>query len=108
MKMLFGVLSLLIVLAIVGSIAKKQLQAVNSGVSTSVKEASRTANGGTPAPGTRDGATLSIPGGMPGAIAADTADLTVRQQAQGIQQQVRDSTVNALQQGVDRNARTVP
>ena len=34
MKAIFGMLSLVIVLAIVGSLAKKQLQAINGGVAT--------------------------------------------------------------------------
>jgi hypothetical protein len=59
-------------------------------------------------PGQRAGATLAIAGGMPGAEAADTTGLTVPQQAQNIQQQFRQSTERALQQGVDRNARSAP
>jgi hypothetical protein len=108
MRVVFGVLSLLVVLAIVGSLAKKQLQAVN-GVSTrmsspAVVEAERDAA----TPGTRDGATLGIPGGMPGATAADTSGLTVPEQSRNIQQQFGDNTAAALQQGVDRNARAAP
>ena len=34
MRLIFGVLSLLVVLAIVGSLGKKQLQALNSGTVT--------------------------------------------------------------------------
>ncbi|MGK2901209.1 MAG: hypothetical protein ACSLE9_21390 [Burkholderiaceae bacterium] len=110
MRMIFGVLSLLIALAIVGTVAKKQLQALSSsGVSTRINQMSNAAPGGTgAATGERDGATLAIPGGMPGAEAADTTGLTVPQQAQNIQQQFRQSTERALQQGVDRNARSAP
>jgi len=107
MRIVFGVLSLLVVLAIVGSLAKKQLQALNGSVTTrpaAVIEATRDAGTG----GDRDGATIGIPGGAPGAIAADATGLTVPQQAQNIQQQVRNDTVRALQQGVDRNARADP
>jgi hypothetical protein len=107
--MIFGVLSLLVALAIVGTVAKKQLQALGSGtVKTRMSEAASAAQIGGPATGDRDGATIGIPGGMPGAVAADTSGLTVPQQAQNIQQQFRDNTTRALQQGVDRNARASP
>ena len=108
MRMIFGVLSLLVVLAIMGTVAKKQLQALSSsGVSTRINQAA----GGDPSGSTggdRDGATLAIPGGMPGGVAADSTGLTVPQQAQNIQQQFKQSTERALQQGVDRNARSAP
>jgi hypothetical protein len=107
MRMIFGVLSLLIVLAIVGTVGKKQLQALSSsGVSTRINQAAGTS--GAPGSGDRDGATLAIPGGMPGAIGADTTGLTVPQQAQNIQQQFKQSTERALQQGADRGARAAP
>ena len=109
MRLIFGVLSLLVVLAIVGSIGKKQLQALNSGtVTTRASKAASEAGVELPPPGSRDGATLAIPGGMPGATAADTSTLTVPQQAQNIQQQFRDDTARALQQGANRNARASP
>ena len=109
MRIVFGVLSLLVVLAIVGSIAKKQLQALNGGVSTRshavVVEATRDADGA----GDRNGATMGLTGGGAlGATAADTSGLTLPQKAQNIQQQVRQDTVRALQQGADRNARADP
>jgi len=105
MRIIFGVLSLLVVLAIVGSLAKTQLQALNGGVATRASTAAQQANVELPAPGSRDGATVGIPRGMPGAEAADTSALTVPQQAQNIQQHFRDDTARALQQGMDRNAR---
>ena len=108
MRMIFGVLSLLIVLAIVGTVGKKQLQAISSsGVSTRINQAAGTA-GITTGTGDRDGATLAIPGGMPGAVGADTTGLTVPQQAQNIQQQFKQSAERALQQGADRGARAAP
>ncbi len=108
MRAIFGVLSLLVVLAIVGTLGKKQLQALSgSGVSTRINQAAGVANpGGTG--GDRDGAMLAIPGGMPGGVAADTSGLTVPQQAQNIQQQFKQSTERALQQGADRSARSAP
>ena len=109
MRMIFGVLSLLVVLAIVGTLAKKQLQALDSGtVKTRMSEAASAAQVGGPAGGDRDGATIGIPGGMPGAVAADTSGLTVPQQAQNIQQQFRDNAARALEQGADRNSRASP
>jgi len=109
MRLVFGALSLLVVLAIVGSIAKKQLQALNGSVTTRPRAVATESAPSTDARGgDRDGATLAIPGGMPGAVAADPNGMTVPQQARNIQEQVRNDTVRALQQGVDRNARANP
>ena len=108
MRIIFGVLGLLLVVAIVGSLAKQQLHAVNSSVTTRPRAAVADAVGEMPPTGSRDGATFGIPGGMPGATAADTSGLTVPQQSRNLQQQVRDDTVRALQQGVNRNARAAP
>ena len=105
MRFIFGALSLLLVLAIVGSLAKKQLQALNGGVATRMSTAASEALVDLPPPGSRDGATIGIPGGMPGATAADPGDLTVPQQSRNIQQQFRDNAARAVQQGADRNAR---
>ena len=104
MRMIFGVLSLLVALAIVGSIAKKQLQALSStGITT---RTSQSAGGDA---GDRNAPTAAIPGGMPAAIAADpNAGVTVRQQAQNFEQKILDDTNRAIQQGVDRNARANP
>jgi hypothetical protein len=107
MRIIFGVLGLLVVLAIVGSLAKQQLHAVNSGVATRAQTAVTEATVDAPS-GSRDGATLGIPGGMPGATAADSTGLTVPQQAHNLQEQVRNDTVRAMQQGMDRNARAAP
>ena len=109
MRMIFGVLSLLIVLAIMGTVAKKQLQALSPwGVSPLISSLACGPQGAAATGGDRVGATFAIPGGMPGGVAADTSGLTVPQQAQNIQQQFKQSTERALQQGVDRNARSSP
>ena len=108
MRIVFGVLSLLLVLAIVGSLGKKQLQALSGTSATRMRAAASDAGVAMPPSGTRDGATLAIPGGMPGATAADVGGLTVPEQSRNIQQQFRDDTARALQQGVDRNARATP
>jgi hypothetical protein len=86
MKAIFGVLSLLIVLAIVGGVAKKQLSA--SGLSGRAASAERTAS-------------LPADRAMPAAA-------TVPEQSQALQQQARDRTMRALQQGVERNNRADP
>jgi len=77
MRLVFGALSLLVVLAIVGSLGKKQLQALSG---NRVSPASATVGAG-------DAAVSPSP---------------------DIQQQVRQDTVRALQQGADRNARADP
>ena len=103
--MIFGVLSLLVALAIVATVGKKQLQALSSsGVSTRLNQMASVPQGS----GDRDAAMLAIPGGMPGAVAADPAGLTVPQQAQNIQQQFKQGTERALQQGADQAARSAP
>jgi hypothetical protein len=106
MRLIFGVLSLLVALVIVGSLARNQLHALNGGVAMRTGTAASSAALEPPA-GSRDGATVAVPGGTPGATAADTSDLTVQQQSQKIQQQFRDDAARAMQQGVDRNARAV-
>ncbi len=86
MRAIFGVLSLVVVLAIVGSIAKKQLS--GSGLAGRAVAADRAA---------------SLPAGSVAPAAA-----TVPQQSQALQQQARDRTVRALQQGAERNNRADP
>ncbi|MEO8835887.1 MAG: hypothetical protein ABI364_04035 [Caldimonas sp.] len=87
MKAIFGILSLVIVLAIVGSIAKKQLSA-SSGLAGRAAAADRAAS-------------LAVDSGV-------AADATVPQQAKALEEQARERTVRALQQGVDRNNRADP
>ena len=106
MRAIFGVLSLLIALAIVGSLAKTQLQAVNGGIVTRNASAASQAAAMAADPGSRDGATIAIPGGMPGAMAADTNGLSVPDQARNMQQKMRDDTVRAMQKGMERNERS--
>jgi hypothetical protein len=108
MRLIFGVLSLLIVVAIVGTLAKKQLQALTPTANTRLTDAASQAGVANPLPGTRDGATLAIPGGMPGAEMADPNAINVPQQARNIQQQFKSATESALQQGGDRTPRAPP
>ena len=86
MKAIFGVLSLLVVLAIVGSIAKRQLQAVAPDSS----------------------ARAAAIAGSAASFAADPNASTVREQARSIQEQARTNTARALEQGVQRNERADP
>ena len=78
MRMLFGVVSLLLVLAIVGVLSKKQLTAVNE-----IKVPGAIAAGG-----------LSGTGAVPITVQPGA---TVQQQSQQIQQQFKSATENALQ-----------
>ena len=107
MRMIFGVLSLLIALAIVGTVGKKQLQALGQIGTTSTRMP-------TDAEGKavndavigRSGAgALAVPGAMGGMASTEPAivDATVPMQAQAIQKNMRDATNAALQKGVDRS-----
>ena len=82
MKAVFGIVALVIVLAVVGSIARKQLQAV--------------------------GATASGAAAPHGAIAVDPNGATVAQQAREMQERARANTARALEQGAERNQRADP
>jgi TRAP-type uncharacterized transport system fused permease subunit len=79
MRAIFGVVSLLIVVAIVGLLASRQLKAVNSSVSSAAA---------TRAPA---GASAPAPTG------------TVREQSQQLQQKVANDVVKALEQGARKD-----
>ena len=108
MRAIFGFLVLLIVLAAIASIAKKQLQAVDGGIVTRNATAANQAAAIAADPGAQDGLTRSIPGGMAGAVAADPGGTTVPQQSRNMQEQARANTVRALEEGVKRNQRAEP
>jgi hypothetical protein len=114
MRMIFGVMSLLIVLAIVGTLGKKQLQALGQvgGATTRVVaplDSQTQAVSDAVMGRARDGAaTVAVPGGMPGATLAPTVEATVPMQAQAIQNRMRDATTQALQQGAERNNNAQP
>jgi hypothetical protein len=113
MRLIFGVLSLLIVLAIIGTVGKKQLEAaglVRDATTRSVGQGAETKAVTDAVMGhARVGgaATVAVPGGMPGAEAA-VVDTTVAGQARSIQNNVRDATNAALQKGADRNNAVQP
>lgn len=102
MRVIFGVLSLIVVLAIVGSLAKKQLQAVGA-VGSAARTAAAASQAGVDvgALGHSDGRTVAVPGGLPGAMTGDVSGLTVPQQSKALQDKARDDTVRALQQGAE-------
>ncbi|MEO8079837.1 MAG: hypothetical protein ABI641_04850 [Caldimonas sp.] len=105
MKYVFGLLSLVVVLAIVSSLMKTQLHALNGSSVTRASAAAAAAAQDEPrAGGDRDGATYAIPGGVPGAVAGVSNALTVPQHSQNLQQLARDRTTQALQKGMARNA----
>ena len=109
MRMIFGVLSLLIVLAIVGSLAKKNLQAFGGSGGLAARQAAAASEAAAlGAEPSRDGRTVAVPGGMPGAMAADVSGLTVPQQSKAMQDKIRDDTARALQQGAERTQRADP
>jgi hypothetical protein len=112
MRMIFGVMALLIVLAAIGMLSKTQLSALGLAGSAT----SRAQNQGAEAQQVtnavmgraRDGAaTVAVPGGVPGATPA-VVEATVPMQAQSIQNNVRDATNAALQKGADRSNAVLP
>ncbi|HEV8209439.1 MAG TPA: hypothetical protein VGP77_04930 [Vicinamibacterales bacterium] len=89
MKAVFGILALVVVLAVVASLAKHQLHAVGGGASTGRNAA-------------------AAAGALPGAVAADPNVATVPQQSRALQERARAETARALEQGADRNRRADP
>jgi len=81
MKAMFGMVSLLIALAIVGFLAARQLK--------------------TAAPSATSGATAAAAATAGVALPGVAASGTVREQSQQIQQKVKDDVAKALQQGVE-------
>jgi len=86
MRLIFGVMAVLIVLAVVGTLGKTQLQALGL---TGQRAA--------------DAAKTAAPVNSPGAVAAPVQGNIV-QQSQSVQKNVRDAAAAALQQGADRSA----
>jgi type II secretory pathway pseudopilin PulG len=108
MRMIFGVLSLLVVLAIIGTVGKKQLEALGLTGRTATRALQQGAETKAVTDAvmgrSRDGAaTVAVPGGMPGAAPA-VVEGTVPMQAQAIQNNVRDAANAALQKGAERSA----
>ena len=114
MRMFFGLVSLLLVLVIVGTLGKKQLQALGQIGTTSTRtptDAEGKAVTDAVMGRARGGAaTAAVPGDMGGMAGATPAIVegTVPMQAQAIQSNVRDATNAALQKGVDRSNNAQP
>lgn len=110
LKAIFGFVGVLIVLAIVGSIGKKQLQAIDQmGRTTTRVQASpaadESAGAGSVAGKAVGGARLD---GFAATAGIGAEAPSAQAQIQGIQQSVRDRTADALQQGVQRSQRSQP
>lgn len=108
MRLIFGVMSLLVVLAIVGILGKTQLQTLGLAGPSSTRAATQGAEVKAVSDAVlgraRDGgATVAVPGGTPGAVAAPV-DGTVAAQSKSIQSNVRDAVNAAVQQGANRAA----
>jgi hypothetical protein len=108
MRLIFSVMSLLIVLAIVGILGKKQFEALGLTGATSTRAAAQGADvkAATDAVmgGARSGGpTVAVPGGVPGAVAAPV-DSTIAGQSRSIQNNVRNAVNTAVQQGANRSA----
>jgi hypothetical protein len=108
MRMIFGVMSLLIVLAVVGTLGKKQLQAlgqIGSGTRAPTDPAAAAVTDAVMGRARNGAATVAVPGAMGGMADAAPAIVegTVPMQAQAIQNNVRDATNAALQKGVERS-----
>lgn len=114
MRVIFGVMTLLIALAIVGTLGKKQLQALGQiGTTTTRVPADPEGKAVMDAAmgRTRDGAaTVAVPGGMGGMAGATPAIVegTVPQQSRAIQSNVLNATNAALQKGAERNQAAQP
>jgi hypothetical protein len=86
MRLILGIVVLLIVLAVIGTLGKSQLQALGL---TGQRAA--------------DVANTAAPANSPGAVAAPVQGNVVVQ-SQSVQKNVRDAAAAALQQGADRSA----
>jgi hypothetical protein len=110
MRLIFGVMSLLIVLAVIGTLGKKQFEAL--GLTGQGSTATRAAAQGAETKAVTDavmgrardgGAIVAVPGGMPGAVAAPVEG-TLPAQSRAIQSNVRNAVEAAAQQGANRSA----
>jgi hypothetical protein len=108
LKVIFGFGGILVVLAIVASLGKKQLQAINQMGQSTTRIPASAADGGS-----IDSMAGRAVGGSRldgfAATAGAGAELpSAQQQIQGVQQSIRDRTSDALQQGAQRNQRAQP
>ena len=111
LRVIFGFLGLLVVLAIVSSLAKTQLGAIGQIGQTTTRVQSPPGSEGSAAGGSAGSMAGRAVGGarLDGFAATAGAEMpTAQQQIQGVQQSVRDRTAEALQQGMQRNQRSQP
>jgi hypothetical protein len=109
LKAIFGFLGLLIALAVVASLMKTQLGALGQiGQSTTRVQSSATTTDAGSSTGSMAG--KAVGGARLDAFGATAgADMPSGQAAiQGVQNNVRDRTVDALQKGVERSNRAQP
>jgi hypothetical protein len=102
MRLIFGVMSLLVVLAIVGTLGKKQFEALGLSGQSSTRAAAQGADVKAATDAVMGGA-RNGGGGVPGAVAAPV-DGTIAGQSRSIQNNVRDAVNAAVQQGANRTA----
>jgi hypothetical protein len=116
LKAIFGFLGLLIALAVVASLMKTQLGALGQlGGQSSTRVQTPSAGGADTSTGSSVGSTAgkAVGGARLDAFGA-TAGIgaegpnTAQAQIQGVQQNVRDRTVKALEQGADRSNKAQP
>jgi hypothetical protein len=113
MRIIFGFVGLLIVLAIISHLSKTQLSVLGlTGTATTRaasqgSEAQAVTNSVMGRAATGGAATVAVPGGMPGAEAA-VVDTTIAGQSRSVQNNVLNQTNAAIQKGVDRNANAQP
>ena len=111
LRVIFGFLGLLVVLAIVSSLAKTQLGAIGQIGQTTTRAPGTSGSEGSAAGDSAGSMAGRAVGGarLDGFAATAGAEMpTAQQQIQGVQQSVRDRTADALQQGVQRNQRAQP
>lgn len=103
MKAIFGFLGILIVLAIVGSLAKTQLTLFSGSTQSATRVMDANVDVDAAAKAARDpGSRTGRMDPFPGAVAAEP--LNVQQQSINVQTQVRDRVNQNLQKGADRSA----
>ena len=110
-KAIFGVLGLLIALAIVSSLAKTQLGALGQIGQSTTRVHSPSGNDSSAADSNSGSVAGRAVGGarLDGFGAAAGAEMpSAQQQIQGVQQSARDRTTEALQEGMQRNQRALP
>jgi hypothetical protein len=110
-KIIFGFLGLMVVLAIVSSLAKNQLGAIGQIGQATTRVHGPSGDDGAAGGGSAGSMAGRAVGGarLDGFAATAGAEMpTAQQQIQGVQQSVRDRTSDALQQGVQRSQRAQP